>query len=289
MTMEPQAIDDTLLVSFADGELDPVTEQLVAEQVSADPVLAARVEMFRRTAIQLRAALSSPDQLRVPDALLANVSRLIDGKTPVRRDVFPGPQTGKGLLGRRPDRASRFARSLWLPAAAAAAVAGFMLGGANLARYMPFGGGASGAAVAHVLEEVADYHGVFALEQEHLVEVRADRKAHIESWLGSRVKLAFQVPDLAGYDLTFQGARMLAVDRRPVAQLIYTGKDGVPVALCIALAEEDTRVALQGREDGETMLYGRGEGRHIFIVAGPRGNASLRAIAEAMPALLRRS
>ena len=293
MTIQSPAIDDTLLVAFADGELDPATEYLVAEQVAGDVALAARVDMFRQTAIQLRAAMSAPDQMRVPDALLARISALVEGSAPPpparpegRVPEWPGP--GGREMAARP--VSRLRRRVWLPAvAAAAAVVGFFAGGGEVGRLMPFGDSGAGASVAHVVAEIADYHGVFAKERDHLVEVAADRQAHLETWLGERVKLAFQVPDLREYGLEFKGGRQLAVDRQPVAQLMYTDKTGAPVALCIALTEMNAVTSVQESTDGDLRLFGQGTGHHVLVVVGPRENTHLRAIADVLPGLLKRS
>jgi hypothetical protein len=60
--------------------------------------------------------------------------------------------------------------------------------------------------------------------------------------------------------------------------------------LCIALSDKDASTAWQQRNDGDTTLFGKGEGRHVFVVVGPTDNAtSLRQIAEEMPEMLRRS
>lgn len=250
-------IDDIMLVAFADGELDPTTTWLVEQQLVADPALAERVEMFRATGKMLRAALSTQDHLAVPPALANRISRLV---APPQRH--------------------------WRPLLAAAVVAGLMFTGANLLPHLPFGADPARGAVNHVMDEIADYHGVFATEREHLVEVPAARKDHLEAWLGDKLKHNFKVPDLSEYGLDFQGGRLLAVDRLPVAQLMYTGKDGIPVALCIALIAGDATSALQRHDDADTVLFGSGQGHYAFVLVGPSANPALRDLADAMPGLL---
>lgn len=252
-------IDDIMLVAFADGELDPTTTWLVEQQLAADPALAARVEMFRTTAKMLRAALSTHEHLAVPSALTSRISRLV---APPKRH--------------------------WRPMLAAAMVAGLMFAGANLINRLPFSADPAATAVAHVMDEIADYHGVFAAEREHLVEVPAARKEHLEAWLGEKLKFAFRVPDLQEYGLDFQGGRLLAVDRLPVAQLIYTGRDGIPVALCIALIAGNATSQLQRHDDADMALFGTGQGHHAFVLIGPAANPVLKDIADAMPGLLNR-
>ncbi len=267
--MQSLAIDDTLLVAFVDGELDPTTRRMVLDQIHSDPALAERAAMFRQTTELLRAALSVPEQLEVPPALASNVARL----------VANAPSA---------DRSARYGRRLWMSVAAAAAVAGFAIGSSGLLRSVPFAS-APNPTVAHVLNEIADYHTVYVGEREHLVEVPAAGKEHLETWLGGRLQLAFQVPDLRAYDLEFKGGRLLGVDRQPVAQLMYTDKAGSPVALCIALTEFDATSPVQRYEDDALTLFGQGIGRHVFIVVGPKDSPVLAPIADAMPGLLKRT
>ncbi len=265
--MASLTIDDTLLVAFADGELDALTTHLVAEQIAQDPALAARADAFRHSAELLRQALSSPEQLAVPALLAARVIRLTHA---------------------RPAFSRRIGTRSWGGIAAAAAVAGFIFGAANIVKLPASPANAQHAAVEHILDEIADYHGVFAAETEHLVEVPASRRAHLESWLGSRVEYAFKVPDLKSFDLHFEGGRLLAVDRKPVAQLIYTGPDGKPVALCIALTDGHLGADMVQKDDGDLTMFGRGEGKHAFVVVGPASNRNLGTLARTLPELLAR-
>jgi anti-sigma factor RsiW len=266
--MEPTVtcftIDDTLLVSYLDGELDPTTARLVEDQFDIDPVTRERLALLQTTDELLREALEIPEHTGVSPALRAKIESLI------RR---PRP-----LLSRR----------TWMPLAAAAVIGGFVIAGSQMLGHLPFGD--SGASsVAHVLNEVAEYHAVYASETEHLVEMPASRQPELEAWLSRRVKFAFAAPDLRAHDLEFRGGRLLAVDSQPVAQLMYTGKDGGVVALCIALTSTDASSGLQQREDDDLTTFGKGAGHHVFVVVGASSNSSLRAIAESMPESLHRT
>jgi anti-sigma factor RsiW len=202
--METLALDDILLVAFADGELDPMVSRLVEARVASDPALTARVAMFRDTAILLKAALSTPEYMEVPSALTAKLSRLVARHA--------GPSLG-----------TRLRKRAWIPMAAAVALAGFISATTDLVRHLPFGTDPRPMLVSHVLDEIADYHSVFAVEQEHRVEVPASRQAHLESWLGGRLKMAFHVPDLRSLDLEFEGAACLrSTEFRTCGLLIWS-------------------------------------------------------------------
>lgn len=254
-------IDDNLLVAYADGELDPATNREVELLALRDPAVQARIAMFRRSAELLREALSEPEALAVPPQLATAVER-IGRPSPVRA-----------------------IRRWSLPMAAAVAGLAIGVAGMNLlvSRTAP------AAPLAHLMAEVADYHGVFAAEDEHLVEVPASRKEHVEQWLGERVRLSFKVPDLSSRQLTFAGARLFAVAREPVAQLMYLGPQGERVALCIGRNHGERSSGIERLKEGDVTILGQARGGHVYVVAGPSDNPSLEGLAAELPDLLTRS
>jgi anti-sigma factor RsiW len=264
-TVRSAPIDDTLLVSYLDGELDPITARLVEDQFDSDLEVQERMALLQMTDELLRQALEIPRHADVSPALRGRVEVLLKRPRPA--------------LGRR---------SL-VPLAAAAAVGGLLLVGAQVLDHLPMGSNGA-STVSHVLNEVVEYQAVYAYETEHLVEVPASRQAELESWLSARVKFAFAAPDLRAHDLEFRGGRLLAVDSQPVAQLVYTGKDGTVVAVCIALTGADvSSTQLQQHDDDDLTSFGKGAGRHVFVVVGPSSNGNLKAIAESMPDILHRT
>jgi anti-sigma factor RsiW len=129
--------------------------------------------------------------------------------------------------------------------------------------------------------QVAQYHKIYAREQRHLVEVPADDTPHIEQWLGKRLDdLAFKVPDLSTFGLTFKGARMLVINGAPVAQLVYLPADGRAVALCIIHSKKEDKPLTASQQDDLNMVDWRAKG-YGFVVIGWEDPAQLRAIAEA--------
>jgi anti-sigma factor RsiW len=129
--------------------------------------------------------------------------------------------------------------------------------------------------------QVAQYHKIYAREQRHLVEVPAAETPHIEQWLGKRLDdLAFKVPDLKAFGLTFKGARMLVVNGAPVAQLVYLPADGRAVALCIIHSKKDDKPLTASQQDDLNLVDWRVKG-YGFVVVGWEDPTQLRAIAEA--------
>ena len=254
-------IDDTLLVAFADGELDEKTKREVEAAIAGDANVRDRVAMFRRSSDLLRNALSDVHYSEVPPQLRKTIDRM----------VFQ----------------SRFRTLTKWALPVAAAIVGFIIGSLNVPEY--FGGVTATGQVERILSEVAEYHVVFAREKEHLVEVPASRKAEVEAWLGDRVDLAFKVPDLTSRQLNFEGGRMFVIKGHPVAQLMYTSLKGERIALCVGLLAGELSTPIQAVTENGLQLYGQARGRHVFVVVGPSDEPGLNSLATQLPDLLKRS
>lgn len=100
-----------------------------------------------------------------------------------------------------------------------------------------FAAGAFASEPDGFVNEVAEYHAVFSHETAHLAEIPAERAAELAAWLGGRIERRLAIPDLGGAGLRFAGGRMLVIDERPVAALMYTRERGLPVAICIGQLE----------------------------------------------------
>jgi anti-sigma factor RsiW len=124
-----------------------------------------------------------------------------------------------------PPRAARAPRCTdWAIAASLAVV---LLGGG----YM---WGSTPSERDELVEEVAGYHEVYSRETTYLVEVPASKTEQLTTWLGQRLDREIKVPDLVDAGLHFAGGRLLVVNDRPVAELMYTRDEGLPIAICIS-------------------------------------------------------
>jgi anti-sigma factor RsiW len=248
--MSARRVDDILLVAYLDGELAPEAVEQLERLVAQDEATARRLGQLRHSAALLREALAEEHFVKRNEK-----------PRPARRLGVPWRGAAMGLAG----------------LAAGLAIGVIVLQPAS----------APDPAMT-VLEEVAEYHAVFTRESEHLVEVPASRREHIETWLGDRVGLPLAVPDLTANELRFEGARMLVVEGSPVAQLIYTGRNGERIALCASrLAKQDRKTPIEFRGEG-LHLVGVTRDDHLFIVAGDAGSPLVASLAEKMPGLLLR-
>jgi anti-sigma factor RsiW len=244
--------DDAVLVAYVDGELDESTARSVAAAIKEDPTTRRKVELLRRSAVLAGAVFEQPKYQQVTSGIASNVSA-----SPPSRWARLRPRW-------------RFA--LPIAASIVAALIGFGVGF--------WRGSAESDFAEQLLDEVAEYHVVFAREREHQVEVTADRIDEIQAWLGERLGRKLVVPNLSDRGLTFRGARLLVVRHRPVAQLVYAfpGRFDRPVALCIAAGSPDEIKLGTHTENGLNLALWARKG-FIYVLAGWIDPSLLTALA----------
>jgi anti-sigma factor RsiW len=133
------------------------------------------------------------------------------------------------------------------------------------------------------LDQVADYHKIYAAQTNHLVEVSAS-DATLAGWLAKSTGVSVEIPDLSAQGLTFQGGRLLVAGGKPVAQLMYTDATGAVVALCY-IAGGDSALGdglsdFKTRDfDGFKMVSWKDD-TAAYVVIGPEVRPDLDAIAD---------
>jgi anti-sigma factor RsiW len=136
-------------------------------------------------------------------------------------------------------------------------------------------------------DEIARNHIVYSHETKHLVEVPAAEAEHLKMWLGDRLGGAFNVPELGDFGLRFEGGRMLVLDGRPVAQLIYTRDDGLPVGLYIAAAAEAAGAPVSVEERRTLSIGSWRDDAYDYTLVGEMSGARMRDIARRAAAQVR--
>lgn len=247
------------LSAYLDGELDAAEARSLEAMLETDPALQAELDaLIAADALaqdQFDALLGDP----VPLALAQKIKALPVGIPPSRPASRP----------------------VW--GALAAGLALFVFGGMGgyllKDRISPAG---SLVAQAGWLTDIADYHAVYAGQQRHLVEVRADESDHLKKWLGASVGVAFSIPDLTGFGLTFEGGRLLVANGKPVAQLMYRQADGTVIALCLQSSPNGDQASppafKQQTIKGFDFVSWKGNGA-AYVVVGPGGQSGMADIA----------
>ena len=132
------------------------------------------------------------------------------------------------------------------------------------------------------LGQIAQYHRVYAsTARRHLVEVGADERDHIQQWMTNMIGRDIPVPDLTGFGVTFAGARLLGINEKPVAQLVYLDQNDQPLALCIIPSSGEIKEASASTNQDLNLVDWR-DGHFAYAVVGWSEPALLSTLAEAI-------
>jgi anti-sigma factor RsiW len=249
-------LNDATLLAFVDGELESDASHEVAKALETDPEAREKVHRLRRSAVLVRTVFD-----QVPE-----------------QEMSPGL---RALLEPKPPREWR---RTTMAIAASILIAAVGFGGGFLAASLrtPVAAGFD----ERLFDEIADYHTMYAREDEHQVEVSAAQPAQIEQWLGNRLHRRLHIPDLSNRTLTFIGARLFVVDGMPVAQFIYhwPGQPHRPLGLCISIGAGDEPLRADSRDGVQQVLW-RHQG-YTYVLVGWTSREVLNSIAaEVMPKL----
>lgn len=244
------------LSAYLDGELAEADAAEIEAALETDPALQAELEALMAADTLAKDAFAEALIDPIPTTLASAIYDAGD-TTPANAPVAP---TGySGLF--------------------AAALACIMLVVGGLGGYMVSSSQTTQVAAAPGwLVDIADYHGVYAKEKRHLVEVGADEADHIMMWLTNSVGAEVRIPDLAASGLTFEGARLLVAAGKPVAQLMYTDSEGAVVALCL-IATDTPRDGINTQTIGAFEMVSWGGRDANYVIVGDDGRDDLEAIA----------
>jgi anti-sigma factor RsiW len=248
-----------LIAAYADGELDVADMARVEAYLAANPdgqrVLAAQ----RSVSALLRSAF--PESL-YQDKLVRPAQGMAGAAAPRERGRFVA----------RPGRRRSIQGPAW---AVAASVAMAIIGYGAGVRYPDL----IESERDRMLTEIAEYHAVYSRETVHLVEVPAAQADHLRAWLGKRVNGTLVIPDFKASGLTFAGGRMVVLDGMPVAELMYTRPDGLPIAFCVLFRPGEPH-GVEVDQRGALRLAVWKDGKHQYVVVGEADTSVIQKLAE---------
>ncbi len=251
----------TRLSAYRDGELPEAEARAVAALLARVPAVQAEYDALLRTDDAIGKAFAAMLHDTVPDDMVRSLGQA--PLAPLPANIPSAPRWGMAL---------------------AASVALLMIGGAG-GSYLTRQMAPPQQLAVGWLDQVAEYHQVYASQGRHLVEVPASDKAHLESWLSAQTGVTFTAPDLSASGLTFQGARLLVASGKPVAQLMYTDAAGQVIALCFMAggdaALDDGLSPFATRQFGSVDMVSWKSRDASYVVVGPKGATGLDAIAKA--------
>jgi anti-sigma factor RsiW len=267
-----QKHSDETLVAYLDGELDGAERQHVEAWLAADTDARDRLTGLAQSADLLRSAYGDIVNEPVPERLIAAARGETDGATAQRREA-------EIIVLQRPQRriAVTIPGGRWgIGIAAAAALFGLVVGGTG--SYLATGLLSSGnpaaeqrlaAAAANNtwLDNAAGYYKLVVSAGDALsIDVAADADSREALQKASLPQTRW--PDLKPWGLNFRGARLVVVEGRPAAQLVYTTENKAigPLTLVIGASKQsDIQPTFDHRQD-VNLLYWRHQGRAYALV-----------------------
>lgn len=257
-----QKPSDEILVAYLDGVLDWQTRGEVEAWIEHDAALRDRLLSLAMSAGLLRAAFDPVLHEPVPERLLAAAR----GKTlpAVRNLVGNGKKHGPRYFAGRP----------WTHWAAAAGVAGLLIGGGFgylVAGPITAQQQAAQLASANWLDNITAYHKLFVkagADDVALADVPAKAAAGVRKAV-EKLPPNFRRPNLQPWGLQFQGARFLFIEGQPATQLFYTTSNKAlgPLTVVIAVTTKPDLAPTFDRRDGLNVLYWRHHG-HAYALVG---------------------
>ncbi|HEV7996060.1 MAG TPA: hypothetical protein VGP52_07365 [Stellaceae bacterium] len=266
-----QKRSDDRLVAYLDGELEPAEQREVDALLDSDPALSDQLAALALSARLVRRAFDDVLHEPLPDRLIAAA----------RGQPLAGGTGPRAVPTRRRAGVARLPRwSVGLPIAAS--LAGLLAGGGatyfGVGKFIPGSPGAAlgrpaiEAAVADNLwlDNAAGYFKLFVSAGDNsLIDVPAtgDPRQALQK-ISQSLPQQVRLPDLKPWGLNFRGARLIVVDGRPAAQLVYTTNNKAigPLALIIgSLNQPDIPPTFERRQD-VNLIYWRHQGRAYALV-----------------------
>jgi anti-sigma factor RsiW len=261
---------DEALVAYLDGELDDAECRHVEAWLEADPAVRGRLAGLAQSAELVRDAYADIVNEPVPQRLIA-----------AARGETVGAQEAEILVLKRANRAAAMQpnRGWQLGLAAAAGLFGIVFGGAGT--YVGLGllnpvSPTSETRLAAVaannswLDNAAGYYKLTVNAGDNMlidVPVTSDTN---EAWqkISQSLPQQMRLPDLKPWGLSFRGARLVVVNGRPAAELVYVTDNKAigPLTLLIGASKQPDIARTFERRQDVNLLYWRHQGRAYVLV-----------------------
>ncbi|WP_277183868.1 anti-sigma factor [Caballeronia sp. BR00000012568055] len=250
-------VDDSLLMSYVDGELSPEQRAEIEAAIAHSDELAARAAALQASMLPYRAAYDRQTVPPVPESLTRRIEELVSVSTPQARKAQRG--------GRR--FAMQWAAAAFVAGAICSGVLTGYLGGFN-----PMKPGAD-----PWVQSVADYQVLYG--RDTVANLRED-KANTEQVLADihqRDGMPVDVPDLRQVGLKFKRVQRLNYHDRPLIQMVYLPERGDPVALCV-IEENEGDAPVKSSQVGEMKTVTWRANRLAYVLLGKAPSVDLQVI-----------
>ncbi len=229
--------DDTDLVLYADGLLDPERKERLLQTAANDATLANTLAALDASRLPFKAAFNQQRMPEVPEKLRDDLHNL----TRVTRELGVAPATNLRSRKRLP---------ITLAQAASLALCvglGFAIGKAPLADYWNNSTVQHPRSASHIewVDRVLNYQSLYVPNT--TAHIKADWKSAnaIIERLTRTLGLKAAIPDLSDAGYEFARVQELGYEGQPVLQLVYNKAGKPPLALCFMPAANDADTTLK--------------------------------------------
>jgi len=242
------------LHAYADGQLDAARRPAVEAWLAARPERAAEVALWVRQGAALKALFDPIAAEPVPSRLKPHRIAALE-------------------KARRWD---------WMKAAAAACILIAVSGGAGW--YLRSATWATEPASERLIDGAITAHSLYVKESRHAVEVAADDKSHLVTWLSNRLGRQIDTPDLSPQGFTLVGGRLLPAladtGTGPAAQFMYQNPTSNRVTVYVTAASTaDHKPYEWEKKDGLDVYYWAND-QITCTVVGDLPEAQMQTVAK---------
>jgi anti-sigma factor RsiW len=121
---------------------------------------------------------------------------------------------------------------------------------------------------------------IYASEVRHPVEVKADEKDHLVAWLGKRLGQKFAAPDLSRWNFSLIGGRLVPVEGRAGALLMYEDAAGKRLTVLVGQSEANAATSFRFVSHGGVETFYWIDERLTYAVTADIPRDVLRQVAD---------
>jgi anti-sigma factor RsiW len=125
-------------------------------------------------------------------------------------------------------------------------------------------------------------HRVFVVEKRHPVEVAANERDHLVTWLSRRMGAKVSAPDLSAIGWNLVGGRLLSAIDGPACQLMYEDRAGRRITVYMTRNPNNRETAFLFRTEGPVRSFYWLDGPLGYAISGEIDRAELMPIAKAV-------
>jgi anti-sigma factor RsiW len=241
-------IETWALHAYADGELQGDEKRNVEQALALSDDARNVLESIRQQKSELHKAYDQVLDEPVPERLL--------------KAAIPSPRV-----------------NIWPRLALAASLGALAFGAAS--SWFAHNNITSVAMVETLPQRALNAFQVYGAEQRHAVEVAANEKEHLETWLSKRIGVKFAVPSLSAEGFTLIGGRLLAEQGQPAGLLMYEDANKKRLAIYVAANSAKNNEAMMMEKRGSVVTCYWVETDMVYALAGEQSSEQMLELAKA--------